>query len=176
MAGLPANALCARQVAATTGRGVSTADGLVGRLSVHKVGVSCYSFHSGMRSGSADTSPRLSHDAENNCNVTHPTRLRYNRCKPSLGPRQRALGAAAPDAAVSEAAAYMVEAVATSMAGPPRERLPRTRSSRIKLRWVRDRGRSRLGEVRRLLARLGTHAGFTPPRNSRLCLAKALRS
>ena len=87
LAGLPANALCARQVAATTGRGVSTADGLVGRLSVHKVGVSCYSFHSGMRSGSADTSPRLSHDTENNCNVTHPTRLRYNRCKPGLGPR-----------------------------------------------------------------------------------------
>ena len=135
-----------------------------------------YSFHSSVRSGSADTSPRLSHDTENNCNVTHPTRLRYNRCKPGLGPRQRVLGAAAPDAAVSEAAAYMVEAVATSMAGPPRERLPRTRSSRTKLRWVRDRGRSRPREVRRLLAHLGTHAGFTPPRNSRLCLAKALRS
>src|SRR4051794_17130648 len=30
-------------------------------------------------------SPRLSHDTENNCNVTHPTRLRYNRCKPGSG-------------------------------------------------------------------------------------------
>jgi len=45
-----------------------------------------------VRSGSADTSPRLSHDTENNCNVTHPTRLRYNRCKPGLSPRQRVWG------------------------------------------------------------------------------------
>ena len=48
--------------------------------------------------------------------------------------------------------------------GRARERLPRTRSSRTKLRWIRDRGRSRPREVRRLLAHLGARSRgiYTP--------------
>src|SRR4051794_17130649 len=63
--------------------------------------------------------------------------------------------AAAPDAAVLEAAYSHGGGGGDFHGGAPRERLPRTRSSRTKLRWVRDRGPSRPREVRRLLAHFG---------------------
>ncbi len=74
---------------------MSTGEGLVGRLSVHKVGVFLMFFsvsNHPFDSGARVLLQGLSHDTENNCNVTHPIRLRYHRRKPGFGPRQRFWG------------------------------------------------------------------------------------